>query len=337
MRALAIVACLLAGCAAFSEPDPFGGPKRDWVNANPASAPGAMQGAKLTFDGDRGRVVMYTGKDHDTIFGLAYEWNGQDWSPICGDPRPPNVYLPGFAWHPTLGLVLAGGSLTGDLTMPSKDVWACKNNVWLHIGVLNTARSGGELVFDPQRNELVLVGGRGADNLISFEYSTNGATWTQLDTPFESAGAGESATYDTSDGRILALEGELEAGDIVTLHDGVWEMASDTPAHTWQPVCDGCSGVPKSDASIVHIEGTNENWIVGGYIGNSAELSGTSLLDNDKLLPIIPNNLPARNAVGLASDPTSHEAIAYGGAGTACASTSFECHDTYILKQVGNY
>ena len=335
MKRLALVA-LIAGC--FSPPDPPPGPHRGWTLLARGDTPGPMHGAKLTWDARRGAIVMYTGRNgaQNTVPGYVYMWQSNMWKRICTEGvGPPPLYLPAFTWEPeTEQLVLAGGAqLTtgaGLYDDVRNEIYTCdETNVWTkQTNTLQVGRAGASLVYDAQIHRLLVIGGRNTSGQIkSMETSLADAQDFELDIapmPFASAGTGQSATYDADSQRVLALEADLTPDNSPLLHDALWQYDGEK----WSRYCDDCSGSKRSDASIVHATGTSETYVIAGYAGNDSFLSGTWIVDQNKLVRVF-NDPLERNAVGAAWSDMTSSLITFGGAGDDCAD--FECDETLEL------
>lgn len=341
MKWLALV-LMLTGC--FAPDEPFG-PRRGWEFTGEVP-PGAMHGAKLTWDQTRGGVVMYTGRHRDqmSLPGQLWLWKNKLWTQICkggveGMSRPTPVYLPAFTWEPTYKqLVLAGGArvhATGGLFDDiSDEIWTCdETDNWTKLtSKLAIGRAGASLLNYPQpqpRNDvLVLVGGRNAGGqLKNMEISPADASAFEVDPipmTFASAGAGQSATYDDDSHQIFALETELTPDDFPTLHDAMWKF----DGMQWTQFCEDCTGTARSDASLVHFGDSVETYLVGGYIGGGDSITGTWILDHEKFVKVF-NEPATRNGIGVAYDGTADTLVGYGGTSPDCASG--ECPDTIEL------
>lgn len=335
MKRLVVVA-LVGGC--LSAPDAPAGPQREWTRRADGDVPGPMHGAKLTWDPspDRG-VVMYTGYNaaRGLVPGYVYVWRGNQWDRICteGDGPPP-LYLPGFTWEPSGQLVLVGGAQLspgqGLFDDVRKEIYTCdETNVWTkQTNVLQRERAGASLLYNAMTDRLVLVGGRDRNGpILNAEVSLPDAQDFNIDLvqmPFASVSAGQAATYDTSSKMIFALESDTEDGTRPTLYDAIWEY----DGATWSRFCDECSGAPRADASIVHLDGTNETYVIAGFAGGTRDHAGTWIIDQNKLLRVF-DEPDARTSVGAAYDGTTGSVIMFGGTSANCVD--LECDETFEL------
>jgi hypothetical protein len=352
MRWLGLLS-MLGGCL-FAPSNDVSGFDYEWILKDDNGAPGPMHGAKLTYArGQRNTIVMYAGRDTNAAGGApsgkVWKWKDSKWSEICQMPDPETgtlpdpVYLPGFTWvDETKTLMLAGGAriapgqpqLFNDV---SNQVWTCdESDTWHKAGTLVNGRVGASLLEVNEPHEVRLVGGRDAAKAInSMEASpTSGSSWSiESDMPFPSAGAGQTATYDSNGAHVVALEAELTPDNSITPHDAIWVYTG-----TWAPYCTDCSGIGRSDASIVHVEGTQNTYVIGGYIGNGNNTSGTWILDSNRLVKVDSEPVE-RNAMGVASTfrgaTTDDSLISYGGTTPNSICATNECADTYEYDTIG--
>ncbi|HUS29022.1 MAG TPA: hypothetical protein VMZ53_10940 [Kofleriaceae bacterium] len=335
MKQLALLA-LLGGC--LTPPAAPGGPERAWTRVADGALPGRMHGARLTWDPQRDAIVMYTGYNatQNLAPGYVYKWQANEWMRICEEGvGPPPLYLPGFTWEPSGQLVLVGGAQivpgAGLFDNVSKDIYTCDTTgVWTkQTNTLQRERAGASLIYDPQRDRLMLVGGRDRNGPIkNAEMSAPNAqdfTIHPAQMPFASAGAGQTAMYDADSKMIFALEGETTGDDDTPLHDAIWTY----DGAAWTRFCNDCSGAPRADASIVHIHGTNETYVIAGFAGNSRDHAGTWVIDQNKLLRVF-DEPDARASVGAAYSDTTDSIVMFGGTSVNCEE--YECDATFELS-----
>ncbi len=330
----ALVFLLAAGCVAEPDrPDPRAA--RGWTQLSTADQPGQLRAARMVYDESRGLVVLYGGQHRTSeallALGATYAFDGTQWNPICDqDVPPPPRHLPAFTYVPDLGLVMAGGSLTSDLTAPLDEVYVCdvSTNRWRPHASLPEGRVGAALIYDPQRRQLMLVGGESeAGNRPAVWLSPDAVAWSMYFTPpFPTGGAAMSVTYDVDARRLLAVEATTNR-DGPSYHDALWQLYSSDSS--WLRICESCSGDARTDTSIVHIPGTRETYMLNGFSFGD-ELAGTWILDQAAWVRVA-TNLPARDSVALAFDRAHDQLIVYGGNGTSCDDE--DCAETWVYAR----
>jgi hypothetical protein len=181
----------------------------DWTDRN-VTSPFVTSDRQLVYDSTRHRVVLrtcdpYAGCDH-------WEYDGQAWSQIL-DPGPaPFRRRSSLAFDAARGtLVLFGGQrLVGSDRVDLDDTWEYGASGWVQVattGAVPPARQDTTLVFDAQRNKIVMIGGfqlntfDGTAMNLTDTWEYDGTTWTELVTNVSPGGG--AATFDTSSGNVL--------------------------------------------------------------------------------------------------------------------------------------
>ena len=86
-------------------------------------------------------------------------------------------------------------------------------------------RSDAILVADPERDVLVLYGGRGGTGLLTDTWEWNGSTWRQLDVAGPSARVHDVAAYDRN-GKRVVLYGGVGDDDVTKTDTWAWDGAA---------------------------------------------------------------------------------------------------------------
>jgi len=127
------------------------------------SGPSARFPGGMVYDPVRRETLMYSGHFADPSgasidYDDLWAWEGTSWREIMGDGSTPDHRThAGFVFDPVTEKVLLIGS--GSETFRS-DVWAWDGSTWEEIPASNTpARSGLNVVYDPERDRFVLFGG----------------------------------------------------------------------------------------------------------------------------------------------------------------------------------
>lgn len=122
----------------------------NWTQVFPATTPPPRYGASMAFDHKRGVLVMFGGYDSTSFFPLladTWEYDGNNWY------MPPSANLPGMGGTAT---DTPGGALFG---------------VGQYAGLFQH-----RMIWDPDREEIVLVGGTTAD-MLTASYTPFPETW----------------------------------------------------------------------------------------------------------------------------------------------------------------
>jgi hypothetical protein len=334
MKALALLV-LVAGCVE-EPPRPDNRAARVWTKLQGATQPGKRRAARMTYDVSRGAVVVYGG-NHQTpaelvALGDTYAFDGVQWNPICdADVPPPVRYFPALTYAPDIGLVMAGGWRTSDLTTLADDVWVCdvSTNRWRAHSLLPEGRGGAALLWDPYRRLVMMIGGETQGGAIPAVWnSVDAGNWIVSYTPtFSTGGGGMSVTYDLDKHRVLAFEALINRGGPM-VRDGLWQLQSSNSI--WERICEDCVQGSRTDTTIVHVQGTSETYLLNGYGSIGDELSGTWILDNGEFVKVS-SDVTQRDSVAAAFDPTRDQLVLYGGNGNSCAND--DCAETWIYAR----
>lgn len=137
------------------------------TSSGPAPAPRAWHA--MAFDASRRRTVMFGGVTADGLAGDTWEWDGLNWTPrSTGIEAPAPRRGARMVFDPIRGVcVLWGGqSAPGDTL---DDTWEWNGTQWSRRGPFPgsapSSRLGHAMVFDLERDETLLFGGRGASSL----------------------------------------------------------------------------------------------------------------------------------------------------------------------------
>ena len=293
---------------------------RHWVNRN-LSDPGPLTGARMTYDGKRGRILMYGGSTAVQSAAL-WELTAAGWRAICASCPPGQRTGAGLAYDPIRDrLVVFGGANLGGLPT---DTWEldATSNTWMPTATSGPGqRAQAQLYFDPVRGKILLVGGTDINATAARAVWSYDGTWVDLQIPNAPAagGFGQSVAFDPDRAHALILSG---TGGTGSGDDALYQL--DT---AWSPVCTGCSGTQRRDASIVHDDALRTEWLIGGTSG-TRELAGTWQLVQSAWMMTYADP-PARAASAVAYDQARDVIVLYGGTSAAC--TNSRCSDTWEL------
>jgi hypothetical protein len=153
-----------------------------WQQITTATTPGARVGARMVYDEAHQQLVLSGGEPErfvqaNDLFVDTWTFDGNDWT----DRTPASGQVPrmrfGMAYDSSRQRVWAFGGWTNDNTFVSSelnDTLQWDGTTWQTVTPLvSPPRMGGlEMIYDPTRDELLIVGGAGDD-----ESSTINATW----------------------------------------------------------------------------------------------------------------------------------------------------------------
>ncbi|HSD86862.1 MAG TPA: kelch repeat-containing protein, partial [Kofleriaceae bacterium] len=165
------------------------------------------------------------------VVDRVWAWRDGQWTELTATPRPSARMLAAMAYSPNLGrTVLFGGATDPTGATAFGDTWELDGTSWHQStgGVHPDAQAGVPMVYDPTRQQLVLVDVQG----VSWGYDAGG--WTQIATTsaLTPPRRFSNAVYDrrrdsievfggiTPDGQVL--------GDAWELRDGTWTKIADS-------------------------------------------------------------------------------------------------------------
>jgi PKD repeat protein len=189
--------------------------------------------------------------------------------PTNNSSTPGDRTQPSFAYDPLLGQVVMYGGYNGNGNTALSDTWTFSGGVWTEItSTLNRsppARWGGQMVWDPVDQLLVMFGGRSLTAFMNDTWTFNGTAWTNVTTSVApQPRAHYTMAYDPVDRYIL-----LSGGDVENILTSSWSLYNDTWSWsngTWTNISSGVNG---SIAPRVYAPSAYDPWngsvvIVGG-------------------------------------------------------------------------
>ncbi len=242
-RAFLALAVLVSAPAVLPAPATLSD-RPDWlVIQGPASVP-ARNAHAMAYDSGRGRVVLFGGANENNAvdFGDTWEWDGRSWIERTSALSPIPRFGHAMAYDAARGrVVLFGGYdfVTGQFL---DDLWEWDGNTWAAASFATgpSPRFGHGLVYDSQRQRVVLFGGAGETSVLADTWEWDGTDWT-LRMPATSPPQREfgALAYDSARGRTVlfgGFDGAVYLGDTWEW-DGIdWvERAPVTspPGRTW--------------------------------------------------------------------------------------------------------
>ena len=198
----------------------------EWNNWYNATHPSPRTGHKMVYDSVRKKIVLFGGKDAShAFFGDTWEWDVQTrvWTQRFPATSPKARAYFAMAFDSVRGVVvLQGGrqAWNGDEKDFSPSTWEWNGNNWNYrTGSGPGKRERHEMVFDSQRQEMVLFGGcKGASFTYDDTWVWNGVGWNQR-TPATNPDmrCSYAMAYDAGRNRVV-MQGGMDKWD-----DGYWD------------------------------------------------------------------------------------------------------------------
>ncbi len=215
--------------------------------------------------------------------------------------------------------VLFGGFEAGPRIMHN-ETWEWDGSQWEQVNIDISERPAErfltEMVYDPNRNKIVLYGGADVVTYETFEdtWEYDGTTWTQIDTEGPGIKWGHTMAYDPVREKVL-----LFGGNKSTSYNGsseLWEYDDSE----WSQIHLENPPPPRALARMVLDEKRQKIVLFGGDVNDSHEYGDTWEWDGEKFTKVSDSGPSPRYFFGMAYDPDREKVILFGGSN----------HDTYL-------
>lgn len=218
-----------------------------WVDMQPKDAPFGLLGARMVYDAESDRMILFGGMDAGILIGAddkffddtwAYDFDSNNWTKMKPAVSPPaSNYFPMAYDVSSDRIVLMGGDPAGD-----NDMWSYDYNedTWVKLkpGESPSLRTYCDMVYDSQSDRMILFGGtmlhikRNSPLGETWAYHLDTDTWTELN-PATSPGkrGWYAAVYSTKADRVILFSGGTRR---TTAVNETWIY--DLEANTWTNV-----------------------------------------------------------------------------------------------------
>jgi hypothetical protein len=150
-----------------------------WTQIFPRNSPSARVGHEMVYDDTLKKVVLFGGLGLPyTVFGDVWEWDGSNWTQRTVATYPQHVGP--LAFNPDRDRVTL---FSNDPTETRGGLWEWNGSTWgLLTPSSNTApQSAAAMVFDPQRDAMLLVEPSWIEEPKLSTWSWDGASWEKID------------------------------------------------------------------------------------------------------------------------------------------------------------
>lgn len=188
----------------------------NWVKLNPTSTPPARSWAAMTYDEERGEIVLFGGSGWIGSLNDTWVWNGTNWIQKHTTTSPRNAH----GWYGMMAydqarkqVVWHGG--TDGVSIPN-ETWTWNGEQWIQKFSLITPplRSFFSMAYDKAREQVMIFGGYN----INDTWLWNGADWS-LVSPSNSPSprSSHAMAYDSFNKTAVLYGGQDARGH--ALHD----------------------------------------------------------------------------------------------------------------------
>lgn len=199
----------------------------DWYRRFPVQSPPSNWQQSMTFDAQRGVVVMFGGSS--PIRNQHWEYNGSTWAQRTFAVMPSPRAQPSMAYDSD-GTILLFGGYDGGV---KADTWEFNGDTWIRLDTIGgpPARRAMGLIYRPDQDDFILFGGSDAANppqsYFSDTWRFSAGTWEML-APSTSPPPRYHLTmaYDTARCVAVVATGRNFSGSL----DDTWEFSDSTEA-----------------------------------------------------------------------------------------------------------
>ncbi|WP_235338202.1 S-layer homology domain-containing protein [Paenibacillus wulumuqiensis] len=263
---------------------------QNWTLLNPTTKPPARSGGGMAYDPNSQQVIMYGGDGGGTG---TWAWTGTNWKQLPTAHNPGVRRIPYMSVAPSANGTTQNILLFGGLDSNSNeygDTWIWDGTDWAQVAINSgpSARSFGQMAYDPIHKRTVLFGGVSKGVFYNDTWTWDGSQWTQhlmSASHIPQARAGAGMAFD--DSHIIMAGGD---GSGTSLNDTwIWDGSQ------WEKQSLQSSYTPHAHMGMTYDAKNGKIVIFGGFT------SGVSALPRDTW---ILQNLP-KVKTGLADKITS--------------------------------
>ncbi|MFN0134929.1 MAG: kelch repeat-containing protein [Phycisphaerae bacterium] len=191
-----------------------------WAQRSSAG-PTAIDQFSMAFDAQRSRVVLFGGRDQQSVgLDAEWEWDGVSWT-TAPRRRPPPLAEHAIAVDRRRGdVIMFGGRTATTFASATSDTWILDDGQWRRHASMGTGpapRFDASLAYDEKRDVVVMLNGRSTSGAGLREvWEWDGQSWTQR---WNGATFGPPANnqcpafYDPTRQRVMVYAGLLFAWD----------------------------------------------------------------------------------------------------------------------------
>jgi hypothetical protein len=274
-----------------------------WTERTPATYPLERASHAMTYDSQRGRVVLFGGYGNTGALADTWEWDGTRWL-----TRTPATHPSARSGHAIVydsvrrRVVLFGGASDGIVA----DTWEWDGNAWRKREPATSppARYRHAMVYDSVRGRAVVLGGEGGfHDPFADMWEWDGTAWIRkIPSTGPSVRADHAMAYDSARGRVVLFGGAWAS-------NRTWEW----DGSTWVDRAPVHAPAPRYSHAMAYDVARERVVLFGGYWG-SAALGDTWEWDgnewSDRTPPTSP---PARASHAMAYDSARGRVVLFGG------------------------
>jgi hypothetical protein len=294
---------------------------QNWSLTSPSgSVPAARGGHAMVYDSTHGRMVMFGGASASGTLNDVWEFDvsTKTWTNVTPFSGPAPSPRSGFAmaYDPFRDKVVMHGGSTAPFAHPGDTwEWDTVNRSWAYMpnGGIGGGHGllGSTMAFDPNRNQIILFGGRQYfNNGVMTTYAWNGNNWTNISPSTSPSGrAYHMMATDTERSKIV-----LFGGWQGNLLNDTWEW----DGSTWTEIPTATRPVERHLSGMSYDSERGVIVLFGGWSGYNPNYpwNDTWTWNGQSWTQQQPCDLPLpRNSVAMAYDPIRKRHVMFGGGG----------------------
>ena len=284
----------------------------DRAPLNAAATVGVRNGHALTYDSNRGRVLLFGGANESRVLGDLWEWNGKSWLHLSSEVGPaPRTFAAVSYDRERKRLVVFGGNRVlfgkpGDGDTFLEDMWEWYGGSWHEASVPTPPpRAEAAMVYDAARRRLVLFGGyRGVGPTrvrLGDTWEFDGSRWKEMDpSRSPSPRSGAAMAYDVDRRRVVLFGGSGGPNAETWEWDGT----------SWDRVMAPTS--PRFNPAMAYDTASKRILRFGGWNGHARE-GDTWLYEGQRWKPARVMGPAPRNHTSLTYDESRGVFVLFGG------------------------
>jgi len=275
---------------------------------------GVRNAHAMTYDAERGVVLLFGGADARSVLGDTWTWDGATWTRVATEGPPPRTF-PVLVFDAAHGqAILFGGrrvlfGTESDRLTVLGDTWSWNGTAWRQVaGSGPPARAEAASAYDARRRRVVVFGGYtdvdGPRQRLGDTWEWDGAAWTLVASDGPSARNNATLAYDAAREKVVLFGGGRPAGGPCP---DTWEW----DGRRWELVASATEapGVYNSSAASERPAGFLR---FGGWNGTS-RVADTWQYRDGRWTPSSSPGPAARNHTALAADTRRGRIVLFGG------------------------
>ena len=296
-----------------------------WVQRFPATVPAARSSHVMVYDNTRSRIVMFGGKSGKAELADTWMYRDNNWTDITPSTSPGKRILAGAAYDSVRDrIVLFGGTETtieGNKTTQKSltDTWEFDGVSWRRISETGPAVSKPVLVYDQERNQVLMLGINDKQESLMYTYDAAAGTWAQKTPESLPKCVNESAlTYQPHNQTVL-----LTGGVCLNLTgDDLLDTAYEWNGNEWTKVVSETKPERASGHSQSYDAERRITLIFGGVVAFGTARSSTWGYRDGAFNQFFDSSSPApRSLFAFRRDPVSNVIWLFGGLNEAAFFT----------------